>query len=162
MACRALGLTCLWQGDFADAQANLMQAMRMYDSQRDPEAKFRFGMDSGACATAYLAHTSWQFGEVERARELIDEAVARAVETAHAPTLAQIYQFKALLEIFRGDATAARQAAETVVRLGRDHGLGQRFRGSGGLGKLVGPSVDDGMAIDVVDAGHDALLEFVL
>jgi len=33
---------------------------------------------------------------------------------------------------------------------------------SGGLGKLVGPSVDDGMAIDVVDAGHDALLEFVL
>ena len=33
---------------------------------------------------------------------------------------------------------------------------------SGGLGKLVGPSVDDGMAIDVVDAGHDALLEFPL
>ena len=89
VAGRALGLTCLWQGDFADAQANLMQAMRMYDSQRDREAKFRFGMDSGACATAYLAHTSWQFGEVERARELIDEAVARAVETAHAPTLAQ-------------------------------------------------------------------------
>ena len=28
--------------------------------------------------------------------------------------------------------------------------------------KLVRPSVDDGMAIDVVDAGHDALLEFVL
>jgi hypothetical protein len=24
-------------------------------------------MDSGACATAYLAHTSWQFGEIERA-----------------------------------------------------------------------------------------------
>ena len=35
----------------------------------------------------------------------------------------KIYQFKALLEIFRGDAIAARQAAETVVRLGRDHGL---------------------------------------
>ena len=33
---------------------------------------------------------------------------------------------------------------------------------SGGLGELVGPSVDDGMAIDVVDTGHDALLEFVL
>ena len=33
---------------------------------------------------------------------------------------------------------------------------------SGSLGKLVGPSVDDGMAIDLVEAGHDALLEFVL
>ena len=33
---------------------------------------------------------------------------------------------------------------------------------SGGIGELVGPSVDDGMAIDVVDTGHDALLEFLL
>ena len=32
---------------------------------------------------------------------------------------------------------------------------------SGGLGEFVGPGVDDGMAIDVVNAGHDALLELV-
>jgi hypothetical protein len=32
---------------------------------------------------------------------------------------------------------------------------------SGGIGELVGPSVDDGIAIDVVNAGHDAPLEFV-
>ena len=32
---------------------------------------------------------------------------------------------------------------------------------SGGVGQFVGPSMDDGMAIDVVDAGHDALLELV-
>jgi len=29
---------------------------------------------------------------------------------------------------------------------------------SGGLGEFVGPDVDDGIAIVVVDAGHDALL----
>jgi hypothetical protein len=41
--------------------------------------------------------------------------------------------------------------------------LGQRFRIiSGCLGELVGPSVDDGVAIDIVDTGHDALLELVL
>ena len=33
---------------------------------------------------------------------------------------------------------------------------------SADLGELVGPGVEDGMAVDVVDAGHDALLEFVL
>ena len=120
---RMLGLNCLWQGDFTQSQANLVQALRMYDPQRDREAKFRFGMDSGACATAYLAHTSWQFGEIERARALIDEAVARAVESGHAPTSAQVYQFKALLGVFRGDANAALQAAETVVGLGQEHGL---------------------------------------
>ena len=120
---RMLGLNCLWQGDFTQSQANLVQALRMYDPQRDREAKFRFGMDSGACATAYLAHTSWQFGEIERARGLIDEAVARAVKFGHAPTSAQVYQFKALLGVFRGDANAALHAGETVVGLGREHGL---------------------------------------
>ena len=120
---RMLGLNCLWQGEFTLSQANLVQALRMYDPQRDREAKFRFGMDSGACATAYLAHTSWQFGEIERGRALIDEAVARAVESGHAPTLAQVYQFKALLGVFRGDANAALHAGETVVGLGREHGL---------------------------------------
>ena len=30
------------------------------------------------------------------------------------------------------------------------------------LGELVGPSVDDGVAIDIVDTGHDALFELVL
>jgi hypothetical protein len=33
---------------------------------------------------------------------------------------------------------------------------------SGGLGKLVGPGVDDGVTIDVLDTGHDALFEFLL
>ena len=116
VAGRALGLTCLWEGDFVEAQASLEDALRLYDPERDREAKLRFGMDSGACVTAYLAHTNWQFGDVERARELIQEAVARAEESTHPPTLAQIYLFKALLEIFRGDAVAARQVAETVVR----------------------------------------------
>ena len=123
VAGRMLGLTCLWQGDFSQSQTNLVQALRMYDPERDREAKFRFGMDTGACATAYLAHTSWQFGEIERARALIDEAVARAVASGHAPTSAQVYQFKALLDVFRGDANAALHAAETVVGLGREHGL---------------------------------------
>ena len=43
--------------------------------------------------------------------------------------------------------------------------LGQRFPGSNHIRRprrAVGPGVDDGMAIDVVDASHDAFLEFVL
>ena len=32
----------------------------------------------------------------------------------------------------------------------------------GGLGEFIGPSVDDWVAIDVIDAGDDALLEFML
>ena len=44
--------------------------------------------------------------------------------------------------------------------------LGQRFLGSkiisGSLGEFVGPCVDDGVAIDILDTSHDALLELLL
>jgi len=43
--------------------------------------------------------------------------------------------------------------------------LGQRFLGSNHIRRpreLVRPCVDDGVAINVLDAGHDALLEFLL
>ena len=55
VAHRNLGMACLYQGDFVAAQANFMQALTLYDPVRDREAKFRFGTDCGAGATAYLA-----------------------------------------------------------------------------------------------------------
>ena len=99
------------------------QALRIYDPVRDREAKFRFGMDSEVLATSYLALAAWWFGDVGRARELMNEAVARAIESAHAPTLAITYSWQAVLEIHRNDAEAARRAAETSVAIGREHGL---------------------------------------
>ena len=99
-----LGLTLLYQGDFEPARAHLEQALRLYDPERDREAKFRLGQDTRAAATSYLALAAWCLGDVGRARKLMDEAVAHAVESAHAPTLANAYYFRAVLEILRDDA----------------------------------------------------------
>ncbi|MFZ0210819.1 MAG: hypothetical protein WAL59_32730, partial [Roseiarcus sp.] len=120
---RSLGLTCLFQGDFEDARVHLEQTLRIYDPERDREARYRFGQDSDVGATAYLAHAAWRLGDVGRARELIDEADARAAESAHAPTLANTYIFKTIFEIVRDDAEAALRAAEKGVALSRTHGL---------------------------------------
>jgi hypothetical protein len=59
----------------------------------------RFGVDTGASATLFLAHTRWQLGEIGRAQELIEEAVVRGVESAHGPTQTNAYHYKALFEI---------------------------------------------------------------
>jgi hypothetical protein len=80
----------LYQGDFHGAAANLAEALRIYDPERDCDAKFRFAMDTGAGAAIYLALASWAMGDVERARALSDESLARADDTAHAPTRASI------------------------------------------------------------------------
>jgi predicted ATPase len=120
---RLLGFACLWQGDFIEAQANLLVALSIYDPERDREARFRFGMDTGALTKANLAITKWRLGEVGPARALIEEAVAHAIETGHVPTLVNTYFFKAHFEIVRGDAGAARRDAEIVVKLSQENSL---------------------------------------
>jgi class 3 adenylate cyclase/predicted ATPase len=120
---RLLGFTCLFQGDFIEAQSNLVEALRIYDSERDREARFRFGLDPGPTARALLAITKWQLGEVGPARALVEEAVAHAVETGHVPTLVNVYVFKTHFEIVRGDAGAARRDAEIIVKLSLENAL---------------------------------------
>jgi predicted ATPase len=120
---RLLGVTCLQQGDFIEAQANLAEALSIYDPERDRKAKFRFGPDTGATARAQLAHAKWPLGEVGPARALIEEAVAQAMDTGHVPTLVHAYFLKAQFEIVRGDAGAAQRDAEIVVKLSQDNAL---------------------------------------
>ncbi len=121
---RNVGLAGLYQGDLAVARAHFEQALRIFDPERDREAKFRFGTDVGAGAPGYLALTNWLVGEVGPAWKLIEEAIARALESRHAPTLANVYWLKALFDAFRDDAEAARRAAESVLEVSRGHGLG--------------------------------------
>jgi predicted ATPase len=121
---RLVAFTCLWQGDFIEAQSNLVEALSIYDPERDREARFRFGLDTRAAARAYLANTKWQLGEVGPARALIEDAVAHATKIGHVPTLVQIYLFKAHLEMVRGDdAEGTRRDAEIVVKLSQENGL---------------------------------------
>jgi predicted ATPase len=122
---RLLGMTCLWQGDFIEAQANLVAALSICDPERDRDAMFRFGLATGAAARAFLAITRWLLGEVGPARALIEGAVARAIETGHVPTLVGTYFRKAQFEIVCGDARAARRDAEIVVKLSQEKAIAQ-------------------------------------
>ena len=117
VACRNLGMTCLWQGNFIEARAHLEKSLEIYDPDRDLESKFLFGWDHTAGATAILALTNWLLGNFGRARELMEQAVARATEGGHEPTLANTCFLNALYGMLRGDATAAGRAAETIVEL---------------------------------------------
>ena len=75
---RCLGMTCLIQGEFTEAQSHLEEALRIYDPDWDPEQ--RFAADTGVTARVYLAHAIWQLGKPVRARELMEEAIAGAVD----------------------------------------------------------------------------------
>jgi predicted ATPase len=123
VARRNVGMARLWQGDFSGARTNLAEALKIYDPERDRDAKFRFGGDGGAGPAGYLTEASWVLGDIERARALSEEALARADDTAHAPTRAFVYCIVSLYHMLRGDPEAVRRTAKIPVDLGREHGM---------------------------------------
>jgi class 3 adenylate cyclase/predicted ATPase len=123
VARRCVGLARLHQGDFIGAQTYLAETLRIYDPERDRDAKFRFGSDTGASAAIYLALACWAMGSVEQARALSEEALARADETAHAPTRANVYQGISLRQMFLGNSENVKRTASILVDLGQEHGM---------------------------------------
>jgi tetratricopeptide (TPR) repeat protein len=65
----------------------------------------------------------WQLGEVNHARELIEQANLRPSELGHPPSMATRLLWRSRLEILRGDAAAALKAAEALDGLSREQGM---------------------------------------
>jgi hypothetical protein len=70
-----------------------------------------------------LAMTTWQLGEVDRARVLIEVANRRAVDLGHVPSMGYPLLFRSHLEVLRGDAAAALSAAEALESCACEHGM---------------------------------------
>ena len=121
VAHRYLGLTCLHQGELTEALSHLEEALRLYDPKRDHEANLRYGVDTGAAATIYLAVTKLLLGQLGQVRELVDEALRRARGSGHAATHAGVYWSKVSIEMLRGDAVGALHSAEVLIELSREH-----------------------------------------
>ena len=83
----SLALIGYFSGDFLDAQIHCEQALEACTPGHEEKARERFGEYTGALAMSCLAITTWQLGEVDRARELIEMANRRATELGHAPSM---------------------------------------------------------------------------
>ena len=123
VARRGLAMGCLFAGDFLEAQTHCERALDVCDPERDQETRERFSDDTGTMAMSCLSLTSWQLGEVDRARRLIDVANQRGNELGHAPSMAHPLFWKFQLERLRGDAAAALRAAEALAALAWEHGM---------------------------------------
>jgi hypothetical protein len=121
IARRFMGYIRFLQGEFNKAQAICDHVLKTYDAQRDGGAQFRFGVDTPAVTTMYLANASWV--EVDRARELIEAASAHAADSGHIPNRVNAYLYKAVMEVLRGDAEAALRDANAIIQLSREHGM---------------------------------------
>ena len=123
VAHRSLAFMSFLAGDFPDTRMHCEQALATCSIERDLEAREETGEDTGTVAMSMLAMASWQLGEVDRARELIEAANRRAAEVNHVSSMAIPQYLKCLMEIARGDASAALTASKVLDALSREHGM---------------------------------------
>jgi predicted ATPase len=120
---RAVGLTCLYQGELALARGHLQLALADHAQEQEEDARQMFGIDFKTTATGYLALSILALGDAEHARHLIDQAVREGQESGHVATIANIAVHKVLLESFRDDPAATLRASELVVAFAGEHNM---------------------------------------
>jgi predicted ATPase len=124
IAHRIYGVTCwVLGGDVAIARDHLQKSVALYRPERDRELAHRFAQDIGVSAMVYFSLLEWIFGQHERSRELMTQALVLAGETKHVPTQAYALTHAAVLEMIRLDPGATTRHAEAGLALAHEHGL---------------------------------------
>jgi hypothetical protein len=123
VAHRISGTTRWYEGNFFAARRHLEQAVAICNTVQDRELIFRFGLDVASPAMTYLALTLWALGRFDHARSLMEEGVARALETGHIPTIALAHDHAAGFEMMRRDRLRTAPHARALLSLAREHGM---------------------------------------
>jgi adenylate cyclase len=122
-----LGLVAFYRGDPAAARAHLEQSLRLSDVQLPPPSLFSGGHEVRVTTLIFLALALWMLGYADQARQRGQEALARAQQVAHPPSLAWAHIYTAMLSQYRRDMAAVQAHAETVMALATVQGLGHRL-----------------------------------
>jgi adenylate cyclase len=121
VARRGLALACYHAANFLEARTHCERALEACNPENERETQDRFHDATGPVVMSVLAVTMWQLGDVERARELIEQANRRGGELGHGPSMAHPLFWKSRLEILRGDAAAALNAAKALEDRSQEH-----------------------------------------
>ena len=118
---RAMGVTLVDLGRFADSLEHLDAVASMYD--RQPLHASFAGQDPKVVSDCFAARALWALGNVDGARQRIERGLALAEDLSHTETLAIAHHFAAHLSQLQEDAAAARQHAERVIDIADESGL---------------------------------------
>ena len=108
-----LGLIAFYRGDPVTARAHLEQSLRLCDTPQLSTLLFPHGYESGVRHGFYGAMVLWLLGYADQAQQWSQEALARAQQGEHTPSLAWAQLFAAILAQHRRDVAATQAYNET-------------------------------------------------
>jgi class 3 adenylate cyclase/tetratricopeptide (TPR) repeat protein len=120
---RAFGTTCWFRGDYVEARVHLERALAAFECHRAYPLTSVYGYEPKIMVMLNLAPVLLPLGDVERATDLIQEAVHRAHEGGHIPTIAISHYYACLLAALCRNPGGALPHAEALVGLASKHAL---------------------------------------
>jgi len=123
VAHRVAGITCWFAGEHREARDYFERALALFRPGRDDDLAYRFGLDPGVSAMAWLAVALWPLGDMDRAISLIDRMHTRIAHLTHVGTVAYGKMYAAMFELMRGDYLRAAPNAVELARLAHEYDL---------------------------------------
>ncbi|MGI9513719.1 MAG: AAA family ATPase [Anderseniella sp.] len=147
---RALGMTCLYLGEYNAALDHIEQAIALYDHQRHASHMEKYGVDPWVVSASYRAHILWFLGQTEQALKQSTEVLTVAREMDNPFILTGALAFAAYLQQHLKDAAATKQLASEAIILAEKSGFPfwvQQQKILKGWAMVELGEVDDGMAM---------------
>lgn len=147
---RALGMTCLYLGEYNAACDHIEQAIALYDRQRHASHMERFGVDPWVVSASYRAHILWFLGQSEQALKQSAEVLSVARELDNPFILTGALAFAAYLQQHLRNAAATKELASEAIILAEKYGFPfwvQQQKILKGWAMVELGEIDDGVAM---------------
>ena len=115
-----LGNIVLFLGEWVEARTHLERAIALYDPNWGRTATFRAGLHF-LFFRAVLGRVLWHLGYPDHALHANRQAIAAAEESAHPFTVADAFQWAAVLHQLRREVGPAMDAADAALTLANEH-----------------------------------------
>jgi predicted ATPase len=122
-ACRALGDTQFYLGDFVEAAKQLEEGVRLYNPEQHRIHALLYGSDPAVSCLVYGAWTLWCLGYPDQSLAKSHEALALARRMTHHYTLAIALCHCALLHQFRREVQLTEQLSDALMALSTEQGF---------------------------------------
>jgi predicted ATPase len=122
----AVGGAALFRGDFMAARAHLEQGRALANALPFPTLPLRGGFVAGVEPLVWLELDLWALGYADQAQQRSQEALARARQVEHFPSLWVAECFAAMLCQCRRDLASTRDYAQAAMALASAQGFGHR------------------------------------
>jgi predicted ATPase len=122
-ACKSLGQSRFYLGEFVAAATQLEDAVRLYNPEQHRTHAVLYGADPAVGAGVYAAWTLWCLGHLDQSLAKRQEALARARQMGHHYTLAVALCHCALLHQHRRDVQLTEELSEALIALSAEQGF---------------------------------------